>query len=63
MKTIDRKCWWCNTRLSSTSHAEVMIPGGLHIVWVHKVCEDDTKKYLGIKPITAQPSDQATKVK
>lgn len=47
MKTRNRLCWWCNTRLSAVSHATV--EGHL----VHKCCEAEAR--ASFTAITAQP--------
>lgn len=30
----------------AVSHAEVKTPDGKHTLWVHKVCEKDTREYF-----------------
>lgn len=48
---LERRCWWCSSKLSSVSHAEVLGPDGT--VWVHKCCEGETRGYF--RKVTAAP--------
>jgi len=52
MQTLNRSCWWCGKKLMAVAHAEVCNEMG-QVVWVHKVCEADARRYLG-KGVTAQ---------
>jgi hypothetical protein len=56
MKRLIRRCWLCGKQLMAVSHAEVKTPDGKNVLWVHKICENDTMAYF--RRLTADLGDR-----
>ncbi len=55
MAKIDRRCWWCNSRLTDVNHAVIKQEDGYDVI-VHCCCKEPAEQHVRSSRMTASGS-------